>query len=758
MVVDLALLDSSPPAQLLPPTGNVTATARSTTMAALGLTGRAGALLLLAIATSNVHGMAKAASATTIAAKPATTTCDMTLTAGGSCPPTPRPTATIFATEPAQGLFYLDEVVPEASLAQLKARFNLTMRAPFMDGRRMMEVPEGVVVRLETALQHRRLELAVSQGNGTDDDNSNNFNSDLKRLQLPIQEHENEFGNHKDHYHQSNPNDKRVVVEGQVGVLYLDGDGQMIFTNDESKAETSIDIMPGRFIAWANSAFTHRVVHGPRNVMRRMLGPLTWDDASQEETREGGFDQTNGGLLSVCGGTQVYECNDLAGYRCNDATYVSIAGGNSSYPLCGVACENDGTINVGYGQFDSINSVCYCGYSTACSTFTPSNGFIQFRYNGGTCPTLAGAPTGFPSLAPVSTSAPSNTPVTSSPSLAPISTSAPSNAPVTSSPTNAPVTASPSLAPSSSTTAPTQSPSSSPSGTPAVPTSFPTFAPLPPNGTVQALGQRFVCGPEETLVSGRRHAMAVSGIEEEEEEERLKHAGEKVLSDVGRAHHQQQRVLAAPWTPETCFAACAQRLGNPPSFVINIYLNDAGKQVCTCCRFCEGTRFVPSAQTFAACGGVAADLSLMAKASHGKIDVRRGGKIKYTLRLTNSQAFEGGVGLRVVLPPYVTCGKSSTKPRVYSNASAAAGGEGNLLLQKPRKTGASAAANDTLVDWPSVPMPAGQRRKFSVYVRVRKSAPVGTSLVFTSYVYQSTPTGVTFCDAYAEDVTVLVKK
>jgi len=55
-------------------------------------------------------------------------------------------------------------------------------------------------------------------------------------------------------------------------------------------------------------------------------------------------------------------------------------------------------------------------------------------------------------------------------------------------------------------------------------------------------------------------------------------------------------------------------------------------------------------------------------------------------------------------------------------------------------------------------MPAGQRRKFSVYVRVKKSAPVGTSLVYTSYVYQSTPIGVTFCDTYAEDVTVLVKK
>jgi len=63
----------------------------------------------------------------------------------------------------------------------------------------------------------------------------------------------------------------RLLLDGVGGVLYLDGDGQMIFTNDEIKAENSIDITPGRFIAWHNSASKHRVVHGPRNVMRRML-------------------------------------------------------------------------------------------------------------------------------------------------------------------------------------------------------------------------------------------------------------------------------------------------------------------------------------------------------------------------------------------------------------------------------------------------------------------------------------------------------
>eukprot|EP00624_Nannochloropsis_granulata_P005799 evm.model.NODE_41505_length_5242_cov_29.579359.1 len=253
-------------------------------MAVLGPTGRAGALLLLAITTRNIHGMAEGTTATTILANPATTASDVILTADGSNS-SPHSSA-ILATEPVSGLFYFDNVVDEASIAMLKTRFNLTMQTPSVDGRRRMDVPIGVVASLETALQHRRLDLVMMQNNRTGDDSDNYLKHGQARFQLPIQEHKNGFGNHKDHYHRSNLYDKRVVVEGQVGLLYLDGDGQMIFTNDETKAETSIGIVAGRFIAWDNAAFTHRVVHGPSNTMRRMLGPVTWNNAAQEETRK----------------------------------------------------------------------------------------------------------------------------------------------------------------------------------------------------------------------------------------------------------------------------------------------------------------------------------------------------------------------------------------------------------------------------------------------------------------------------------------
>lgn len=194
MVVDLTLSDSSPSPQSLPHQQAATTRVRSSTMAAPSLTGRARAFLLLAIAASNIHGTAEGATATTTISNPATTTCDVIFGAGRSCP-TSRSTAPILATEPARGLFYLDNVVDEASIVMLKTRFNLTMQTPLVDGRRVMDVPNGVVARLETALRRRHLDLGVSQTNG----NETSLNHGHLHFQLPIQEHQGAFGKHKDH-------------------------------------------------------------------------------------------------------------------------------------------------------------------------------------------------------------------------------------------------------------------------------------------------------------------------------------------------------------------------------------------------------------------------------------------------------------------------------------------------------------------------------------------------------------------------------
>lgn len=57
-----------------------------------------------------------------------------------------------------------------------------------------------------------------------------------------------------------------------------------------------------------------------------------------------------------------------------------------------------------------------------------------------------------------------------------------------------------------------------------------------------------------------------------------------------------------------------------------------------------------------------------------------------------------------------------------------------------------------------MPVSAKTRRIFAVIARVGAQAPVGTPLVFSSNVFQTTPGGVTFCNTYARTVTVVLQK
>ena len=139
---------------------------------------------------------------------------------------------------------------------------------------------------------------------------------------------------------------------------------------------------------------------------------------------------------------------------------------------------------------------------------------------------------------------------------------------------------------------------------------------------------------------------------------------------------------------------------------------------------------MPGAQVFAMCAGPASGLRVAAKAwPGGKKGVRRGGKAVYALRMRNTQALQG-LGVRVVLPPGVTLVGTHVRPAIKGGSS---GGK-----VPPVVTGSV---------WPSVPTPAKQRRVFIVVAHVSPQATVGSQLVFSGYVYQSTPTGTTFCDA-----------
>lgn len=64
-------------------------------------------------------------------------------------------------------------------------------------------------------------------------------------------------------------------IDGYVAVLYVDGAGTFVIETGDG--EQTIDIIPGRFIAWPNGLCRHRLDAAQGGGMRAMLGPLAID-------------------------------------------------------------------------------------------------------------------------------------------------------------------------------------------------------------------------------------------------------------------------------------------------------------------------------------------------------------------------------------------------------------------------------------------------------------------------------------------------
>jgi len=64
-------------------------------------------------------------------------------------------------------------------------------------------------------------------------------------------------------------------IDGYVAVLYLAGAGSFVI--DAGCGEQSIDIVPGRFIAWPNGVCSHRLDAASESDVRAMLGPVAVD-------------------------------------------------------------------------------------------------------------------------------------------------------------------------------------------------------------------------------------------------------------------------------------------------------------------------------------------------------------------------------------------------------------------------------------------------------------------------------------------------
>ena len=144
------------------------------------------------------------------------------------------------------------------------------------------------------------------------------------------------FGDHHEHQDQypSGPRSGQVV-DGRVGLLYLEGDGDFVLTDTATGAEHRVPIAPGKLIYWSNAAFTHRVEGATPCVKRRSLGPMTFDASSAS------------GLAAV--GAPVL-CPDLDDYKCIEPATPSLNVGQlatGSVEACIEKCA-EGTIQGSY--------------------------------------------------------------------------------------------------------------------------------------------------------------------------------------------------------------------------------------------------------------------------------------------------------------------------------------------------------------------------------------------------------------------------
>ena len=102
---------------------------------------------------------------------------------------------------------------------------------------------------------------------------------------LPFTEHVGDA--HKHQYHHRDGMRQGQMAEGHVGVVYLEGDGDFVFTDTATGDEERVAIVPGKMISWPNKGFRHRVEQG--SMPRRLLGPMVLDATSGSLLGVGSF-------------------------------------------------------------------------------------------------------------------------------------------------------------------------------------------------------------------------------------------------------------------------------------------------------------------------------------------------------------------------------------------------------------------------------------------------------------------------------------
>jgi hypothetical protein len=180
---------------------------------------------------------------------------------------------------------------------------------------------------------------------------------------------------------------------------------------------------------------------------------------------------------------------------------------------------------------------------------------------------------------------------------------------------------------------------------------------------------------------------------------------------------------------------------------MNIYSDNAtSEQVCTCSRSCEGWRYVPGAQLFAACAvtpGADTLVRFKTTVSPRKLDAASGKVVWYQAHLKNvhtSVALQG-LALTVQIP---VAGVSYRKSKIYRN-----------------DKGPMAVVNTTsrpqTVTWRDITLPPRKGLRFLVKVRTNgmQWAQGRTALVFRGAVSQQLPAnGLSYCGSGYVNQTV----
>ncbi len=192
-------------------------------------------------------------------------------------------------------------------------------------------------------------------------------------------------------------------------------------------------------------------------------------------------------------------------------------------------------------------------------------------------------------------------------------------------------------------------------------------------------------------------------------------------------------------------------------FIINIYDEGEG-QVCTCCRNCEGVRYVPGAAIFARCTvGDGGNALLSVKTALAPKKAKPGKLLRYRVTLRNLAKKDAitSIAFKMQMPQGFTSFEALPASNYVPKTV-----HGDKVRYTKAKLHPSVNATDNSVTWSGLNFPARKAIKLAVKARVPAGLSLGDYLVFSGYAYQVLPAnGLPYCEsAYSNQTVRIISK